>query len=94
MDITINDKDCMICGKAIGQGNRVRAHLIPKNLKPKFNVFTYFHKECEDLINKLYVSQQKKPEHERVKKKVMNILKDCRSKIKMMETRIMEDGDE
>ena len=91
-DITIRDNMCMMCGKEILLGNKVRAHLIPKRLNPKANIFIFLHKECEEKINALYVNQQKKPEAEKMKKKALNILNDFKTKIKIMEDRI-KDGE-
>jgi methionyl-tRNA synthetase len=59
MNLTIGTDTCMICGKKLDKEDIIKAHLIPKMLKPKDNIFTYFHKECEDKLNKLYICQQK-----------------------------------
>ncbi len=90
MEITITHNLCLICGKKIIHSNKVKAHLIPKCLKPKLNVLVHLHKECEQRINKLYISQQKKPEYERAKKKIMNVLGDLETKIKDIENKINE----
>ena len=78
----------MMCGKEVTPDDRIKAHLIPKCLKPKENIVVFLHKKCELKINKLYVTQQKKTEAEKVKKKALNILKDFKMKIKLMEDRI------
>lgn len=93
MNITIKDSTCFICGKDIHPGDRIRAHLIPKSLKPETNVFTYFHKECEDRLNSLYGSHQKKSEVKRAKKKMLNMINDCHTKLRTMEERIEEESE-
>ena len=89
--IKVRNRFCMICGKEIKIDNRIKAHLIPKMLKPKENVIVFLHKECETKINKLYVGQQKKTEAEKIKEKALNLLKDFKLKIKLMEKRINDD---
>jgi 5-methylcytosine-specific restriction endonuclease McrA len=92
LNIFIRANICFLCGKEITPGNRIRAHLIPKRLHPKHNVFIFLHKECEQEINNIYVNQQTKTEAEKVKKKALNILSDFKLKIKIMEDRINEES--
>jgi hypothetical protein len=94
MEITIKEDVCLMCGKPISIGSKVKAHLLPKQLKPIHNVFIYLHKECEDRINKLYVNQQTKSEAEKMTKKALNILNDFKLKINIMEDRIKDESSE
>ena len=72
MNILITTEKCMICGKPLSdKENNIKGHLIPKMLKPKDNIMTFFHKECEDRLNGLYVHTQRAPQS----KKIINILK-------------------
>lgn len=80
-----------MCGEEITPADRVRAHLIPKMLKPKNNVFIFLHKKCEKRINDLYVHQQPKKESEKVKKKALNMIKTVKDQIKIMEERIQNE---
>jgi len=90
INISINSSVCFMCGKAVSE-NRVRAHLLPKSLNPKYHIFCFLHKECERRINNLYVNQQKKREAAKVKKKALNLLEDFKIKIKIMEDRIKKE---
>lgn len=92
MELTIKNIVCMMCGEQITHEDRVLAHLIPKCLKPKDNVLIHLHKECEKKINKLYVNQQTKKYSEKIQKKALNILRDFKASIKLMEDRVKEDG--
>jgi uncharacterized protein YlaI len=91
LNIFVQMNVCPICGKPITAQNRIRAHLLPKQLNPKYNIFTYLHKECEHRINLLYVNQQVKTNAERAKDKARNMIKDFKTKLEIMEKRIDED---
>lgn len=56
---------CAICGLPFtdfADERRIKAHMIPKMLNPKFNVIIPLHAKCEDKINALYFVHQKKNE--------------------------------
>jgi hypothetical protein len=94
MDMHLSCKECFICGEEITPGKRIRAHLIPKCLKPKHNVIVLLHGECEKKINSLYVSQQKKPYHAKAKKKVLNMLENLHTGIRVLEEKIEEEKED
>ena len=93
MDVIIKNSECPMCGKVISAGKRVKAHLLPKSLKPVHNIFTYLHKECEEKINNLYVNQQKKPYYKKAKKKVLNMIKNLHTGIRILEDKIEKEND-
>jgi len=73
MNIEIKTEDCLICGKKLNTQDRIKGHLIPKCLKSKHNVLAFFHRKCEERINSLYVSQQKRS----LNKKFINNLEEA-----------------
>ena len=73
MNVQLNMNICFICGKNF-EGDKERHHAIPKCLKPAFNVLIPVHRRCHKELNKMYVSQQKKPLYDKMERVVDNAI--------------------